>query len=70
VLGHHNVSVHTESVLLSNSFQCGFEESTGCDAFEIWPSVITAESKEVELARFVEALQSPWHWGRLSLQLG
>jgi hypothetical protein len=70
VLRHDYVSVHTEAELLANTFQGGFEDGAGRDTFEIWPSVIPAEGKEVELTRLVEALQSPRHGPRLSQQQG
>ena len=62
---------HKDDVLrLSNSFQRGFEVSTGADASEVWPYAIAAEGEEVKLTRVVEALQSPRHGRRLSPQLG
>jgi len=67
---HHHVSVYAKTVLLSNSFQRGFEVSTGADASEVWPYAIAAEGEEVKLTRVVEALQSPRHGRRLSPQLG
>lgn len=66
VLRHDYVSVHAKAELLANTLQGGFEDSARREASEIWQSVITAESEEVELTRFVEALQSPGHGLRLS----
>jgi hypothetical protein len=66
VFRHDYVSLHAEAELLANTLQGGFEDGARRDAFEIWPSVIAAESEEVELTRLVEALQSPRHVLRLS----
>ena len=62
---HDYVTIDADLVVLPDSFQRRFEDGAGFDRLKFWTAFVTAEGQEVELAGFVEALESPGHGERL-----
>ena len=66
MVGHDNVPIDTEQVVLADSFQRGFEHGPGSGICEVRPTMPARKRDEMRLSGTVESLKPSWHEGQLT----